>query len=67
MRTIETKIYQFDELSESAKDTMDIDEIRSLVSRSGSHFFDRDTMRFFKSRVDSECEERERKQVEASS
>lgn len=31
---------------------MGIDEIRSLVSRSGSHFFDRDTMRFFKSRVD---------------
>jgi hypothetical protein len=31
---------------------LDIDELKSLVTRSGSHFFDRDTMRFFRSRVD---------------
>ena len=30
----------------------DIDELVSLVKRSGSHFFDPDTMRFFRSRVD---------------
>jgi len=30
---------------------MDVDEIVSLVNRSGSHFFDADTMRFFRSRV----------------
>lgn len=31
---------------------IDIDQLQELVSRSGSHFFDRDTMRFFRSRVD---------------
>lgn len=28
------------------------DELRDLVTRSGSHFFDRDTMRWFKSRLE---------------
>jgi len=32
---------------------LDIDNLKSIVTRSGSHFFDRDTMRFFKSRVDA--------------
>ena len=31
---------------------MDIDTVQDLVRRSGSHFFDPGTMRFFKSRVD---------------
>lgn len=31
---------------------VDIDELRELVTRSGSHFFDRDTLRYFKSRID---------------
>ncbi len=31
---------------------LDISALIDLVKRTGSHFFDRDTMRFFKSRVD---------------
>lgn len=31
---------------------LDMDQLRDIVTRSGSHFFDRDTMRFFKSRAD---------------
>lgn len=31
---------------------LDISQIQDLVRRSGSHFFDRETMRFFRSRVD---------------
>ncbi len=31
---------------------IDISELIDMVKRSGSHFFDRDSMRFFKSRVD---------------
>jgi hypothetical protein len=31
---------------------MDIDELIRLMKATGSHFFDKDTMRFFRSRVD---------------
>src|SRR5262245_25452245 len=33
---------------------LDIDQLQEIVRRSGSHFFDADTMRFFRSRVDSD-------------
>lgn len=32
---------------------LDIDQLIELVKRSGSHFFDSETMRFFRSRVDA--------------
>ena len=33
--------------------SMQMSELQDIVRRSGSHFFDRDTMRYFRSRVDS--------------
>lgn len=32
--------------------SMQIDELKDIVTRSGSHFFDRDTMRYFRSRIE---------------
>lgn len=44
-RTITTDVPEYGQ-------TLSAHELRALVTRSGSHFFDRDTMRYFRSRMD---------------